>query len=427
MSENNYGALILKSPIAANVALGTINSPGIYPIVAGNGTAPDAKAGVMIVTPNGASGMSRDFKSSDGVLYSFINSAWARQLLVVDVGQIPYFTSIELTSSTPFIDFHYGSDSGDYTDRLLAMDDGLHYLASAGRMLTVNAPVAVEKDITVSGIIESRASRVTGVQSADKPGMTTDWNPVSGLTVFTNNRGPGAGGFAFRTIDATNKSEIGRVSFTELGDINAGNAKYAKDGNVYGTTWGVNGGSDWLSNFLASKFSGIQTQFNAIPVNNVTGDITGTAWGGLLSAHLAAKWIGIQAQFSAIPVDNGSGNIRGNQWGINGASDWLSNYINRRFSAIANQLVLSGGQNGYFKDVTTGFLVQFGRLESTTSGPETSGYNIAFPVQCLGVVASVGTEINSGVTVYTAPTNNQGFTYKTSAARTGFTWFAWGK
>lgn len=423
MSENNYGALMLKSPITANVALSTIVSPGIYPIMAGNGTAPDAKAGIMTVTPNGASAVSRDFRGADGMLYSFINSAWARLLLVIDMGQIPYFSSIELTSSTPFIDFHYSNDAGDYTDRLIAVDDGLHYSTSAGRKFTVHAPVAVDKDVTAGGIVESRASRVTGVQSADKPGMTTDWNATSGLTVFTNNRGAGAGGFAFRTVDATNKVEIGRVSFTELGDINAGNAKYAKDGNVYGATWGVSGGSDWLSNFLANKFIGIQSQFSAIPVNNTTGDIAGIAWGGLLSAHLAAKWSGIQTQFSAIPVDNPTGNIRGSQWD----NDWLSNYINKRFAAIANQLVLSGGQNGYFKDATTGFMFQFGRLESRTNTEESSGFNIAFPNQCIGVLAVVGTNISSGVTVYATPANNQGFLYKTSTGLVGFTWFAWGK
>ena len=32
---------------------------------------------------------------------------------------MPYFSSIELTSSTPFIDFHFGKDVGDYTARII--------------------------------------------------------------------------------------------------------------------------------------------------------------------------------------------------------------------------------------------------------------------------------------------------------------------
>ncbi|HGY5180622.1 phage tail protein [Citrobacter braakii] len=176
-------------------------------------------------------------------------------------------------------------------------------------------------------------------------------------------------------------------SLSAPGSLKAGKAEMSDDGNISGTIWGVNGASGWLSNYLTSRFQGIQNQF------------------------------------SAIPVDNGSGNIHGSQWD----NDWLSNYINKRFAAVANQFVHLGGQNGYFKDVTTGFLVQFGRLQSVTGAEETSGYNIAFPNQCLGVLAVVGTNINAGVTVYASPVNNQGFAYKTSAGLVGFTWFAWGK
>jgi hypothetical protein len=32
---------------------------------------------------------------------------------------VPYFSSIELTSSTPFIDFHFGKDPADYTARII--------------------------------------------------------------------------------------------------------------------------------------------------------------------------------------------------------------------------------------------------------------------------------------------------------------------
>ena len=328
-----------------------------------------------------------NFLRKDGNLADLKDKSEARNSLGLGSGQVPYFSSLELIGKTPFIDFHYNSDAVDFTDRLISDTDGLRYVALDGRKFTFSTSVAVDKDVKVHGIIASNASRVTGVQAADAPGMTTDWNPVSGSTTFTNNRGKGAGGFLFRTIEEGTYWETGRVLFDGQGNIYAKNAKYAIDGNSYGTMWGEQGASDWLSNHLARKFQGIQNQFGAIPVDNPTGNIHGAAWG----------------------------------------NDWLSNYINNRFAAIANQLVFLGGQNGYFKDVTTGFLIQFGRLESTTSGLETSGYNIAFPVQCMGVVASVGTAINTGVTVYTDPVNNQGFTYKTSAARVGFIWFAWGR
>lgn len=362
-----------------------------------------------------------DFLRKDSNLEDLKDKSKARDNLELGSGNIPYFSSLELMGKTPFIDFHYNSDAVDFTDRLISDAGGLSYAASDGRKFTFGTPVVVNKDLKVHGLIASNSSRVTGQNAPDVPGMTTDWNPVSGLTAFTNNRGSGAGGFLLRTVDDKTYYETGQVLFDGSGNIVlwSGKAQLSKEGNIYGVPWGVNGNPDWLSTYLSNKFA-------AIPINNITADINGAAWGGLLSAHLAGKWGGIQAQFSAIPVDNGSGNIRGNQWGIGGASDWLSNYINRRFSAIANELVLSGGQNGRFRDVTTGFLVQFGRLQSVTAAEETSGYNVAFPNQCLGVLAVVGTNINAGVTVYASPVNNQGFAYKTSAGLVGFTWFAWG-
>jgi hypothetical protein len=35
------------------------------------------------------------------------------------LNDVPYFSSIELASSTPFIDFHFGKDPADYTARII--------------------------------------------------------------------------------------------------------------------------------------------------------------------------------------------------------------------------------------------------------------------------------------------------------------------
>lgn len=391
--------------------------------------------------------------------------------------------------------------------------------------------------LNVTGLIQSASMRVNVPGSANAQGLMIDWNGAgSGAAGLTNNRGLGLGGFIFRTVDAENKTEYGRVTFNESGEILAGSnlyagaAKFAIDGNSYGTIWGTGGASewlsnnlairfgaipvnnatgdvtgtawggslavnltvrfndvlnkiaaipvdnptgniigtqwgvggtrDWLSNYLSTKFNGIQNQFNAIPLNNTTGDVTGSAWGGLLSAHLSAKWAGIQNQFNAIPVDNPSGNIRGSAWGndwlsnhlankwagiqsqftaipvdnpsgnIHGSAwgnDWLSNYINNRFAAVANRLTMLSDTNGYFVDVVTGFMVQFGWIQSATNAAETSGYNIAFPNKCAGVICQMGTGVNNGNSVYAVPTNQFGFTYRTSGNGLGFMWFAWGK
>jgi hypothetical protein len=43
----------------------------------------------------------------------------------VSTGSGPEFTSIELSSSTPYIDFHYNKSSSDYTSRIIEYDYGL--------------------------------------------------------------------------------------------------------------------------------------------------------------------------------------------------------------------------------------------------------------------------------------------------------------
>lgn len=194
--------------------------------------------------------------------------------------------------------------------------------------------------LNVTGLVQSASMRVNIPASPSVQGLTIDWNGVgSGTAGLTNNRGLGAGGFIFRTVDAENKTEYGRVTFNEDGEIfagkniYAGSAKYAIDGNSYGTIWGVAGGSDWLSNYLATKFSGIQNQFTAIPVNNTTGDISGTAWGGSLAVNLTVRFNDLQSKINAIPVDNTTGNIRGSAWG----NDWLSNHLANKWAGIQNQ------------------------------------------------------------------------------------------
>jgi hypothetical protein len=246
------------------------------------------------------------------------------------------------------------------------------FVQNIGLQNTVNrAENAVQRTgdamawLDVIGEIHAASMRVNTPASPSVQGLTIDWNGVGfGAAGLTNNRGLGTGGFIFRTVDSTNKTEYGRVTFNELGEIFAGRniyagaAKFAIDGNSYGTIWGTGGNSEWLSNNLNARFG-------AIPVNNATGDISGPAWGGLLSAHLAEKWRGIQSQFAAIPVDNPSGNIRGSAWG----NDWLSNYLARTFQprgdyTPAGEAYTKAVSDGRFLRLTGGTLS--GQVVSTS-------------------------------------------------------------
>ncbi|HCA6517864.1 hypothetical protein I0F14_14505 [Klebsiella pneumoniae] len=50
MSENNYGALMMKSSLNVVDDIDFIKNPGIYPVPAGNTTAPDSSGGVLIIS-----------------------------------------------------------------------------------------------------------------------------------------------------------------------------------------------------------------------------------------------------------------------------------------------------------------------------------------------------------------------------------------
>lgn len=271
-----------------------------------------------------------DFLRKASNLDDLADKSAARNVLGLGSSQVPWFGSIELSGATPFVDFHADSSPDDYTDRLVAAADGLHYVARAGRKFTSDNPAVFNAGTVTNAVAAAYGFQATMPVSPQTQGLTVDWNGLGyGMAGFTNNQGAGSGGFVFRTVDAANKVEFGRVTFTQDGQIKAsralwaGDATYAIDGNAYGTMWGVNGAADWLSNYL-------HTRFNAIPVNNTSGDVSGTAWGGSLAVYLSLQLNTLLSKINAIPVDNPSGNIKGTAWG----NDWLSNYLANKFNAI---------------------------------------------------------------------------------------------
>jgi hypothetical protein len=51
MSENNYGALMMKSALSANVDIDSVLQPGIYPVPSGNTSSPDLNGGILTIYP----------------------------------------------------------------------------------------------------------------------------------------------------------------------------------------------------------------------------------------------------------------------------------------------------------------------------------------------------------------------------------------
>ncbi|EIJ9542962.1 hypothetical protein LI491_003082 [Salmonella enterica] len=78
MSENNYGALMLKSALDISVDVTKITSPGIYPIIQGNINVPDASAGLLTVSLTPSKPQITFQKENSSVVYSFVNGNWVK-------------------------------------------------------------------------------------------------------------------------------------------------------------------------------------------------------------------------------------------------------------------------------------------------------------------------------------------------------------
>ncbi|EKS4583137.1 hypothetical protein QB814_004481, partial [Salmonella enterica] len=78
MSENNYGALMLKSALDISVDVTKITSPGIYPVIHGNASVPDASAGLLTVSLTPSKPQITFQKENSSVVYSFVNGNWKK-------------------------------------------------------------------------------------------------------------------------------------------------------------------------------------------------------------------------------------------------------------------------------------------------------------------------------------------------------------
>ncbi|EBC9391431.1 phage tail protein [Salmonella enterica subsp. enterica serovar Infantis] len=78
MSENNYGALMLKSALDISVDVTKITSSGIYPIIQGNASVPDASSGLLKVSLTPSKPQITFQKENSSVIYSFVSGNWEK-------------------------------------------------------------------------------------------------------------------------------------------------------------------------------------------------------------------------------------------------------------------------------------------------------------------------------------------------------------
>lgn len=159
--------------------------------------------------------------------------------------------------------------------------------------LVVGEDIAAHKDVWVEGVVVANG----GIQQQSGPnslndmwrlhikggpqhvgnrqGLHLSWNESGlGESMFINNKGLGSAGFVFRTVNFENTTEIGRVTFTENGEVHARHLQAANGARI-------EAGNNIVG---ASIFSGMGAcQFN------VEGNLLGGLWnnvGGNLWSYL---------------------------------------------------------------------------------------------------------------------------------------------
>lgn len=241
MSENNYGALMLKSALDTSVDVTKIIAPGIYPVITGNASAPDSSAGLMTVALTATSQKTTFQKESSSVVYSLINGKWEKPE-PGDVGNFGTAAFCDVTTSTTDSTPGRVLKVGDRGFGLgaLSIIEGFDfgtYPFAAGETLLISLAPAINKP---SGIVSPSGwvyIQVTGVRNVygDVSIITTDFNTVE--TTFcacvTTSAG-GARNWVTKKLP-TSATDVGALPITG-GTVN-GNLKVdnfsAKEINFY--------------------------------------------------------------------------------------------------------------------------------------------------------------------------------------------------
>lgn len=153
---------------------------------------------------------------------------------------------IELSSDQPFIDFHFGNSTADYTHRIIA-DTASRLLVTSG----IRAQGDLATDSTLSGQqIIGRGLYVNGLSSlAGNQGLHLAWNEDAGQgrgSIIVN-PGAGVGGLKFRFVNMSNTQQTGFVDFTASGVVEAGygyRSKAGAGGGTSGNVWNIERGGN---------------------------------------------------------------------------------------------------------------------------------------------------------------------------------------
>ncbi len=426
MSENNYAALMQKTSLPVSTNLLAHTEPGIFPVAAGNTTAPESKPGSLIIV---SAGSTPQFLSDDGNQYLISNNAWFKVIKSAgtyindsvdksSIGaraatgfqfmrahqapdapdQISYWQIITLTevvSPASVVDvlaisgnnvlFGHGTGAGITSWRNVAMLEGAAFTGD------ISAPnMRCDTTVTVGdgtgGIVKG------GVDGAGFNGNNLNiksWNGI-GFQCSSDD-----------VIRAYISTKLGIIAASE--SVYAGSANLYKNGDVYGDKWSTGNGPNWLSLFLEHLDSQIRNNLTSWTSNNFpTKSDVSVALSGKPGRQYITQ-IGVYQNDKSKPFM-----LHDDDSGI--------------FLAPSSSVHLDA--NGWHRDASTGVITQWGSGNVPGSQQQRVNFPMTFPNTCTTVIAS---DTGGGsIALSTMSKDNGGFTVRGASSTFGFNWFAIG-
>lgn len=291
MSENNYSALMQKTSLPVSINLLNHTEPGIFPVAAGNTTAPESKSGSLIIV---SAGSAPQFLSDDGNQYLISNNAWFKVIKSAGtyVNDSVDKSSIGARAATgfQFMRAYQAPDAPDQVSywQIISLNEVMSP-TSVVDVLAISGNNVVFGHGTGAGITSWR--HVAMLEGADFTGDITAPN-VRGKNSVTV--GDGTGGMALGNKDGAgfdgnnlNIKSWNGIGFQDASDdvirayistrlgiiaasesVYAGSANMYKNGDIYGDKWSTGNGANWLSLYLEQLDSQIRNNLTSWTSNN---------------------------------------------------------------------------------------------------------------------------------------------------------------
>lgn len=426
MSENNYAALMQKTSLPVSTNLLAHTEPGIFPVAAGNPTAPDSKPGSLIIV---SAGSTPQFLSDDGNQYLISNNAWFKVIKSAGtyVNDSVDKSSIGARAATgfQFMRAHQAPDAPDQINywQIISLNEVMSP-NSVVDVLAISGNNVLFGHGTGAGITSWRnvamleGAAFTGDISASNVCGSTSVTVGDGTGGLTKGGADGAGfdgnnlnikswnGIGFQcssddVIRAYISTKLGIIAASE--SVYAGSANLYKNGDVYGDKWSTGNGPNWLSLYLKQLDSQIRNNLTSWTTNNFPTKSDVSADLSLKPGRQYITQIGVYNNDKKMPFmlhDDNSGIF------------------------LAPMSAAHPDANGWHRDASTGLITQWGSGNVAGNQQQRVNFPMTFTNTCTTVIAS---DTGGGsIALSTMSKDKGGFTVRGATSTFGFNWFAMG-